>query len=95
LVVFHGARSARRLPLKTENLREFLEVWRERPGAILVFPSDRPDELAARVYRENLPLRVELETRSGLILVPVPGAGRVGPEGMGEKVDPDPNVLYR
>jgi hypothetical protein len=73
LMVFQSGRHARLLPLKTQDFGDFVEAWRERPGAIIVVAPMRQDELSPQVYLENLPVELALESQNALVLVPKEG----------------------
>jgi hypothetical protein len=77
-VVFHTGRSARFLPLRTENLDDFFQVWTENPGAIILLRPQRPDEWTYDVYVESLPVERALSSGNALVLVPAGNAGETG-----------------
>jgi hypothetical protein len=76
-MVFQSQRYARLLPLKTQSLDDFVRVWTERPGAIVLVAPMRQDEWPPEVYLERLPVRVELDASNALVLIPM-GQGREG-----------------
>jgi hypothetical protein len=85
--VFHLQRNARLLPLRTQDLDDFLREWRERPGAIVLLEPQRPDEWTAEIYQESLPLNTALRSGNALVLVPLTPGGRSGVESGGAGSD--------
>jgi hypothetical protein len=69
-VAFHLRRTARFLPLRTQDLGDFLRVWKERPGAILILQPQRPDEWTVDAYLAGLPVEAAFRTRDGVVLLP-------------------------
>jgi hypothetical protein len=73
LMVYQSERHARLLPLKTQDLDDFVDVWFQRPGAIIVVAPLRQDEWSPEVYEERLPVRLILDSPNAVVLVPIPG----------------------
>ena len=76
LMVYQSGRHARLLPLKTQDLDDFVEVWLQRPGAIIVVAPLRQDEWSPEVYEERLPVQLILDSPNAVVLVP--GEGETG-----------------
>lgn len=70
MTYFLSERSARTLPLKTQDFEAFTEKWKKNPGAIVLVAPLRPDEIGPQPYLDALEATVVHQSNLGVVLMP-------------------------
>jgi hypothetical protein len=70
MMMYQSGRYARTLPLVTEDFQEFVAVWEDRPGAIVLVPPLRQDEFGPEAYLEHLDVSPVVQGEQGIVLMP-------------------------